>query len=151
MPRSHAAATPARRGTGTKARPSPARSTPKIRKDGPVATAEEIADLAWAGQHAKAIELATAALAGKSTSAQQLGFLDLRAESYIALGDLEHAGDDADAMAKIARSAKAPGSMAQALNRRALVQMRRRELEPAVATATTALRNARQSKEKKTV
>jgi len=151
MPRSHAAATPARPSAGTKAKPSRAGSTPATRNDAPVATTQEIADLAWAGQHAKAIELATAALTGKHTTAQQLELLDLRAESHIALGDLRRAGDDADAMVKLARSAKTPGSMAQALNRRALVQMRSREFEAALATATTALRNAKKSKEKRLI
>jgi len=58
-----------------------------------VATAKQVGDLAWAGQHAKAIELATRALAAPRLSvADQLDLLDLRAESFVALGDLERAG-----------------------------------------------------------
>ena len=59
MPRSHAAATPARRGAGRKPRHRGPARPPAARKGSAVATAQEIADLAWAGQHAKAIELAT--------------------------------------------------------------------------------------------
>ena len=132
MPRSHAATTPARRGAGTKPRHlAPARPRP-ARKDPPVATAQQVADLAWAGQHAKAIELATAALAASGLdTAARLDLLDLRAESYIAQGDLGRASEDAAAMLGLAKTAKTAAATAQALNRRALVQMRQGELKAA--------------------
>ncbi len=71
------------------------------------ATATQVGDLAWAGQHAKAIELATHALAApRLRVADQLDLLDLRAESYVAQSDLDRAGADADAMLGLAKSAK---------------------------------------------
>ncbi len=151
MSRSHAAATPARRGAGPKTKVSRVRSTGAIRKYGPVATSQEIADLAWAGQHAKAIELASTALNGKHDTAHRLDLLDLRAESYIALGDLERAASDAVTMCALAGSRKSAALMAQAMNRQALVQMRSGEHKAALATATTAVRNAKQSKEKRLI
>jgi hypothetical protein len=86
-----------------------------------VATTQQIADLAWAGQHAKAIDLATAALNGKVDPARQLDLLDVRAESYVALGDLERAGADAARMRALAGARKSAALMAQAMNRQALV------------------------------
>src|SRR5260221_3490007 len=109
--------------------------------------AQRVGDLAWAGQHAQAIETATAALAKSNLSvASRLDLLDLRAESHIAQGDLARAGADADTMLDIATRARSAGFKAQARNRLALVQMRRGELKAALAGATTALNAARQSK-----
>ena len=105
-------------------------------------------DLAWAGQHAKAIELATTALAAPRLSvADRLDLLDLRAESFVAQGDLDRAGADAAAMLGLAKTAKTAAFMAQAQNRQALVQTRKGEFKAAVATATAALKAARQSKQ----
>jgi hypothetical protein len=58
-----------------------------------VPTAERVKDLAWAGLHDRAIELATTALAAPGLSVgTQLDLLDLRAESFIAQGDVEPRG-----------------------------------------------------------
>jgi class 3 adenylate cyclase len=66
-----------------------------------------VSGLAWAGQHAQAIELATAALAAAGLRVgSRLDLLDLRAESSIAQGDLERAGADADAMLGLADHAR---------------------------------------------
>ena len=71
--------------------------------------AERVGDLAWAGQHAQAIELATAALATAGLSAgNRLDLLDLRAESFIAQGDLDRASADAVAMVDVADRARTP-------------------------------------------
>jgi hypothetical protein len=60
-------------------------------------------ELAWSGQHAQAIELATQALTvEKILPAEQMNLLDLCAESYIALGKLDLAADDAAAMLRLA-------------------------------------------------
>lgn len=108
--------------------------------------AERVGDLAWAGQHAQAIELATAALATTAlTVADRLDLLDLRAESFIAQGHLARAS--ADEMLDLANRAKAAGPKAQARNRLALVQMRGGDLKAAVATANAALKASRQSKQ----
>ena len=110
--------------------------------------------LAWTGQHAQAIELASQELAvpktGGTPSAQrQMHLLDLRAESYIAQGKLELASEDAATMLKLANAKeqkainKKQKLLAQALNRKALVQMRQGELPAALETASAAVKVAR--------
>ena len=117
---------------------------PPARAPTPRATARQVGDLAWAGQHEKAVELATAALsAPRSSAALRLELLDLRAESRIALTDLDAASADATAMLALARAARSPAFKAQAQNRQALVQMRQGEFRAAVVTATAALKSAR--------
>ncbi|MDO9302590.1 MAG: hypothetical protein Q7T89_14480, partial [Anaerolineales bacterium] len=103
-------------------------------------TIARVRDLAWTGQHAQAIDLASQALskaAGKSD--WQSDLLDLRAESYLAIGKLDLASKDAQAMTKIGRTSKVKGLQAQALNRLALVQMRRGDLKAAVKSAKSAV------------
>lgn len=113
----------------------------------PAQATERVRDLAWAGQHVQAIEIATAALAVPGVSvASQLDLLDLRAESFIAQGNLERASADAQAMLKLADRTKTAAFKAQARNRLTLVQMRRSEFKAAVTSATAALKAARQSK-----
>jgi GAF domain-containing protein/CheY-like chemotaxis protein/tetratricopeptide (TPR) repeat protein len=109
---------------------------------------ERVSDLARAGQHAHAIELATSALAaaGPGTAAR-LDLLDLRAESFIALGDLTRAKADADAMVELADGGSNAAFKAQARNRSAIVQTRRGDIKGALATANVALKAARQSKQ----
>ncbi|HEV8554726.1 MAG TPA: hypothetical protein VGR65_15300, partial [Casimicrobiaceae bacterium] len=107
----------------------------------PVPTAEQVSDLAWAGQHAQAVSLATAALATTGLSlGSRLDLLDLRSESFIAQGDLKRASADADAMLDLADRGKTTAFKAQARNRLALVQMRKGEIKAAVTSATAALK-----------
>ena len=128
-------------------RKSLAKRTARPRTEKPAATAQRVGDLAWAGQHAQAIELATAALATTSLSvSSRLDLLDLRSESFIAQGDLERAGADAEAMLDLADRAKTAAFKAQARNRLALVQTRKGEIKAAIASANAALKAARQSK-----
>jgi len=141
---------------GKQKQPVPVSTTRKKRSAQPAARvaankapsiAQQVGDLAWAGQHAGAIEVATAALARTNLAAgTRLDLLDLRAESFIAQGDLVRSGADADAMLDIATRTRSASFKAQARNRLALVQMRRGELKAALATATAALNAARQSK-----
>ncbi|HEY2968303.1 MAG TPA: GAF domain-containing protein, partial [Casimicrobiaceae bacterium] len=113
-----------------------------------VSTAEQVRDLAWAGAHAQAVELATAALAVPGLSlGSQLDLLDLRSECFIAQGDLKRASADTDAMLDLADRGKTTAFKAQARNRLALVQMRKGEIKAAVTSATAALKAARQSKQ----
>src|SRR5256885_4180924 len=115
----------------------------------PAPTAERVRDLAWAGQHAQAIELATAALLATGLSVRsRLDLLDLRAESNIALGKLDLSAEDAAAMIELGRREKSHALKAQALNRQSLVQMRRGELKSAVKTAIAATKAARQSRQR---
>ena len=105
-------------------------------------------ELARSGQHHKAIEVATAKLAAaKLASSDRLDLLDARAESYIALGDLDRAAADAQAMLELAKRARKPALLAQALNRRAYVDIRTGRSRDAVATADAALHAARRSKD----
>ena len=122
--------------------------TARLRAAKPAPMAERVGDLAWAGQHAQAIELATAALAATALGvAGRLDLLDLRAESFIAQGDLGRASTDAAEMLDLANRAKTAGPKAQARDRLAMVQMRKGEFKTAVASATAALKAARQSKQ----
>jgi GAF domain-containing protein len=129
---------------------------PRLNRDTASPLGEAVAkarDLARAGQHSKVIEhcshaLATTRRESGSIAAEQMQLLDLRAESCIALGQLNRAADDAALMIELAGRAKAPALKAQALNRKAIVQMRQGDLKQAVDTASAALKAARQSKQK---
>ena len=113
------------------------------------ATLAAVHDLAWTGQHAQAIDLACQALAApKLKPAAQMDLLDLRAESYIAQGQLDLAAADAARMVKLEKAAKLARLTALALNRQGLVQMRQGQLSVAVKTASAALRAARRSRTK---
>ena len=104
-------------------------------------TIETIRQLAWTGQHKLAIDSATQALSAlKIKPAEQMSLLDLRAESYIALGNLDLAMKDAKAMMKIGSKLQVAGLKVQALNRLALVQMRTGDLKAAVKSATAAVK-----------
>jgi tetratricopeptide (TPR) repeat protein len=135
------------------ARKPAAKRTPNLAagrpRTDPVST---IRELAWTGQHAKAIELCTQTLAAKgmgdpSNAAARMDLLDLRTESYIALGQLEHAARDATEMVQMAGRGQSPALEAQSLNRKAVVQMRLGDLKPALDTAIAAEKAARQSKQ----
>ena len=137
--------TPVQKAIGKEARRKPAKRVLVLD------IVEQIRQLAWAGQHARAIELASEALRTPSSlrtrsSDQQMDLLDLRAESYIAQGKLDLAAKDAKAMMKLGTTA---ALKAQALNRLALVQMRTGDLKAAIKSATRALKAAQQTKQKK--
>src|SRR5450432_3099555 len=123
---------------------------PAVRAEAKTAppTAQRVADLAWTGQHAPAIELASTALTRADlTVADRLDLLDLRAESLIAQGKLDAAGADAKAMLELARRARKAAYLAQALNRRAIVEFRTGNARAATVTADEALLAARKSKQ----
>ncbi len=125
-------------------------SRPKAEKSAtPVAGgASRAREMAWAGQHAEAIALCTAALAATRIDAvERMDLLDLRAESGIALGHLDRAAEDTIAMVKLAAAEDEPALKAQAFNRKALVQMRQGHLNEAVKTASGAVKTARQSRQ----
>ena len=125
-----------------------ARRAMPSRAAGTAPASERVSDLSRAGQHAHAIELATSALAAAGPGiAARIDLLDLRAESFIALGDLMRARADADAMVELADSASNAAFKAQARNRLAFVQTRRGDIKGALATANAALKAARQSKQ----
>ena len=108
---------------------------------------QQIADLAWAGQHEQAIAAATSALKRKTLAAdERMTLLDLRAESYIAVGDLKRAAADAAAMKALGRAEASAALHARALCRESQVQHQRGEARAAVVTATAALKAARKSR-----
>ncbi|HUH94736.1 MAG TPA: GAF domain-containing protein [Casimicrobiaceae bacterium] len=112
-----------------------------------------IRELAWTGQHARAVEECARALltldGGKPLpAAVQMELLDLRAESCIALGKLDLAAQDAATMLDLAVRQKSRALEAQALSRKAVVQMRQGDLKPALKCANAATKAARESREK---
>ena len=120
---------------------------------------EHVRQLAWAGQHAAAINSATKALDRSRLKRDvERSLLDLRAESYIAIGKLDLAMKDAKAMGKIAKGdtrssntrISKPDSrlLVQSLNRLALVQMRTGDLKAAVKSATSAVKASANQKSK---
>ncbi len=109
----------------------------------------QVRELAWAGQHATAIEIASAALAGGNLStADNVDLLDLRCESLLAQGDLERARADAEALLALAERAHQPALRAQAGNRAAIVRIRGGESRAAIPTAETALASAREARDR---
>ncbi len=136
---------PSRRAV-TKGRPSP--KPTQLAAD----LVSTIREMAWTGQHARAIEQCSRALGtiieGKPLpTAAQMDLLDLRAESYIALGKVDLAAGDAAAMIGLAASGNSAALKAKALSRQALVQMRRGELKAAVETGIAAAKSAQQSRQ----
>jgi tetratricopeptide (TPR) repeat protein len=125
--------------------PGPQNNKTEVAVTAEASTAAPIVALAWAGRQEQAIEAATAALAaGPLTAAEHLALLDLRAESHIAVGDLDRAMADAQAMQALAgRSAEL---QARASCCMAQVHMRRGDVAQAVEAASTALKAARASR-----
>jgi signal transduction histidine kinase/ActR/RegA family two-component response regulator len=97
---------------------------------------EEFASLAWSGQHQRLID-ASGSYLGEGR------VLELRAESFIALGNLTAAAEAAQALAALAR--RRPRWRLRAQLAQGLVQMRRGDLLGAIATAEAALRDAGQA------
>ena len=130
--------------------PANARSKRPPRRGVPrAAVAAEIAAHAAAGRHAQAIAAADAALAVPGIAvADRIALLDLSAESRMASGDLSAAAADADAMVDLARRARRPALLAQALVRRAYVEIRKGAPIVARATAEEALATARRAKDR---
>ena len=108
----------------------------------------QVAALAAAGQHERAIEVATRALsAARVSTATRLDLLDLRAESHLAQGNVEAADADTAAMIAMARRSGSPAHLAQALNRRVAFEIHRGNSRLALASANEALEAARRTGE----
>jgi GAF domain-containing protein/CheY-like chemotaxis protein len=114
------------------------------RKPAP-SVARRVAELAWAGQHAQAIEIATSTLATSVDPGERIDLLDLRCESLSAQGDTDAAREDAQALVDAAARTRDEARIAQAGNRMAMVQMRVGESRAAVATSEAALAAARRA------
>jgi tetratricopeptide (TPR) repeat protein len=131
------AASPKRKGT-------PRRKAQVARPGAARQHVREVADLAWAGQHAQAIALATVALDGAGLAADdRIDLLERRAESHVAQGELERASEDAAAMIAIAKSCKRVEYRSRAQSLACLVEMRRSDFAAAIARANSALKAAR--------
>ena len=106
-----------------------------------------VRELAWAGQHAQAIELATQKLNMSGLKPDlQMDLLDLRAESYLAQFNIDAAEKDAALMLKLAKAGNKPAWKAKALIRKGVVQSSQNKNESATKTLTSALKLSRQSK-----
>ncbi len=114
----------------------------------PEAAVAAARDLAWIGQHSQAIDAATAALAAAEDDTLRLALLDVRAQSFIAQGEMTRARQDADAMIAVAASNHTPAHEAQAQNCLSFVQRLSGEEGAAVATAARAVAAARRSRRK---
>ena len=85
---------------------------------------DAVRDLAWAGQHAQAVERCSQELAATNLApAQQMELRSLRSESLIAQGRFADAAVDAAAMLELARVHKHSRLRAEALQCEALVRM----------------------------
>ncbi|MBS0320214.1 MAG: GAF domain-containing protein, partial [Proteobacteria bacterium] len=107
---------------------------------------------AWSGSHPTAIALATEALETPRLGApKRVHLLDLRAESHIAVGDLEAARADGRAMLAAATTVNAvragAGLAAAARARLALVDMRAGRMEAALREARKAVAAAQRSRD----
>jgi len=110
------------------------------------AAVAEVDSLTWTGQPLAAIERATALLeAGGLAAAEQAELLDLRAENWVARGELQHARADAEALQALARRERTPVLLSRAFSRMAMVLSRQGEPEGAVRAARAALKAARAS------
>ncbi|MBS0325591.1 MAG: GAF domain-containing protein, partial [Proteobacteria bacterium] len=104
------------------------------------------------GKHARAIELASAALESADLPlTERIALLDLRAESLTAEGDLARALADAESMLGLAGPRADPALRAKALTRRAYLRMREGRPREATDDAAQALRAAQRSREPEAV
>lgn len=105
---------------------------------------QQIHQLAWTGKHAAAIEAATRELTRLAKSQRlrksEMDLLDLRSESYIAIGKLDLAMKDAREMMKLVKAGgtQQAALKTQALNRLAFVQMRLGKVNDAIKSARNA-------------
>ena len=138
----------ARKKATARARPAAPPHAARHRAGKTAPAVQRIADLAWVGRHTKAIELATEALARPALGVgSRLDVLDLRAESFVAQGDLKRAAADAEAMVALAAGGR-PGLEARAMTRRAIVLMRQGEMKAALDDAAAGAKAARRSRQK---
>ncbi|MEQ1807166.1 MAG: hypothetical protein ABL900_17450, partial [Burkholderiaceae bacterium] len=109
----------------------------------------QVKDLAWAGRHRAAIDLAGTALAPDASAPfdadARLDLLDLRAESLVAQGELAQAAADAAAMKRIAQRTRSAAHEALSANREAILQIRNGKPRAALATAGVALKSSQRS------
>ena len=131
---------------------TPLRARTLVGADSSVDAIAAARDLAWAGQHASAIDVVTAALPRTDIDdAGRLGLLELRAESLSAQGEVDRALADAETMVVAAERSGRPELEAQALNCLSRVQAFSGGIDAAVATAGRALAAARRSRKKAVV
>ena len=77
----------------------------------------------------------------------RIELLDLRAESWGALGNMTAAEEDSQAMLALARSSRRPVLLSRALTRIAIIEIRSGRARDAVKTADDALAAARRAKD----
>ena len=107
---------------------------------------QQIADLAWAGQHEQAIAAATAALQAQDARGRRAhdAARPARRELHRRRRPRSSPSADAQAMKALAKREGDAALQARALCRESFVQMRQGEMRAAVASATAALKAARE-------
>ena len=96
-----------------------------------------VQELAWTGQHAQAIELATQTLNMSGLKPDlQMDLLDLRAESYFALLNVDAAEKDVKQMERIAKLENKPALKARALIRKTQLRTWQRREEDRTRTVS---------------
>src|SRR5215207_5406383 len=121
------------------AKTSPVRKTIKIDHSQIISRVRE---LAWTGQHAQAIDLASQELskADWQSAPRQMDLLDLRAESYIAQLNFDAAEKDVKQMERLAKVIDKPAWKAQALIRKAQLRAWQGKEDDRKRAATSALK-----------
>ena len=106
-------------------------------------------EAAWNGEHEQVIALCTKTLAVTDLDlAERVDLLDVRAESYIAQGELELAWQDVQAMHEIAAEAGQPEFRAKAWNRQARVETVQGKFDQAIQSAELAVGAAQEAANK---
>ncbi len=121
-------------------------AAPRVSADEAIATAR---DLARAGQHAQAVDAVSKALAHvKPDVDASLSLLELRAESLSAIGEVDRALADAEAMRALGERSGRPDLLSRALIGLARTQVLSSDIGTAGKTAELALKAARKSRKK---
>ena len=128
----------------------PGRRRTKATPRGQASVAVGIArDLAWTGQHAQAVGIVSDALPHASSDPDaSLALLEVRAESLVALGEMDRAFADAEAMRALGERSGRPDLLARALIGLARVQGYSGAADVAEKTVELALRKARKIRNK---
>jgi GAF domain-containing protein/CheY-like chemotaxis protein len=103
-------------------------------------------DLAWAGKHARAIEVATVALAATDDAPLSADLLQARADSLIATGEIARAEQDARALQDLAERSGSAALASRAWITQSRVQLYSGQVPRALESAERALQAAARSR-----
>ena len=126
--------------------PKKSGTVPSAKSAAPSPALAETRDLAWTGQHERALAVAAAALGDASlvlTNLDRLALHGLRVESLVALAQLTEAEAETAAMESLATRDASNTARSLALSAKALVSMRRGRMKVAKDAAGEAVATAR--------